>query len=169
MAVKPYSRFHLVLLFHTCLSGSCLLLCVTCITKNRQSCSDINHQQSLSFQGTGEQTQYQPEMFIRDVQQTISLCTSDNIWSMGRYKAEIEKTFIYKTRQSDTGDTMTEDEELYRTLLKHARTHGVTTVNVSVGSYVVFYDLLPSPSSVTPSTRRSRHWACFLSFSSTSA
>lgn len=34
---------------------------------------------------------------------------------------------------------------------------------------VVLSDLLPSPSSVTPSTRRSRHWACFLSFSSTSA
>lgn len=33
----------------------------------------------------------------------------------------------------------------------------------------MFQDLLPSPSSVTPNTRRSRHWACFLSFSSTSA
>lgn len=34
---------------------------------------------------------------------------------------------------------------------------------------VVLFHLLPSPSSVTPSTRRSRHWACFLSFSRTSA
>lgn len=48
-------------------------------------------------------------------------------------------------------------------------THSVTSVSVSVGSCVVLSDLLPSPSSVTPSTRRSRHWACFLSLSSTSA
>lgn len=42
-------------------------------------------------------------------------------------------------------------------------------IGSQVKSCEVFSDLLPSPSSVTPSTRRSKHWACFLSFSNTSA
>lgn len=42
--------------------------------------------------------------------------------------------------------------------------HGSSTLQREM-----FSDLLPSPSSVTPSTRRSRHCACFLSFSNTSA